>query len=129
MIVKNSKKEKNTVTFDVELDAAEFEKYVNGAYLKARSRIMVPGFRKGKAPRKVIEGMYGSKVFFEDAVNDVKTTQQDLEDKQYLLATGQIDDAHTVPIAAAQAQLSIDLLVQLRNKAIDAYNELMRISL
>ena len=66
---------------------------------------------------------------FEDAVNDVKTTQQDLEDKQYLLATGQIDDAHTVPIAAAQAQLSIDLLVQLRNKAIDAYNELMRISL
>ena len=48
MIVKNSKKEKNTVTFEVELDAAEFEKYVNGAYLKARSRIMVPGFRKGK---------------------------------------------------------------------------------
>ena len=74
----------------------------------------------------------GSSVFrsiLEDAVNDVKTTQQDLEDKQYLLATGQIDDAHTVPIAAAQAQLSIDLLVQLRNKAIDAYNELMRISL
>ena len=66
---------------------------------------------------------------FENAVNDVKTTQADLEDKQYLLATGQIDDAHTVPIAAAQAQLSIDLLVQLRNKALDAYNELMRISL
>ena len=66
---------------------------------------------------------------FENAVNDAKTTQADLEDKQYLLATGQIDDAHTVPIAAAQAQLSIDLLVQLRNKALDAYNELMRISL
>ena len=67
MIVKNSKKEKNTVTFDVELDAAEFEKLVNGAYLKARSRIMVPGFRKGKAPRMVIEGMYGKDVFYEDA--------------------------------------------------------------
>ncbi len=67
MIVKNSKKEKNTVTFDVELDAAEFEKYVNGAYLKARSRIMVPGFRKGKAPRMVIEGMYGKDVFYDDA--------------------------------------------------------------
>ena len=52
-----------------------------------------------------------------------------LEDKQYLLATGQIDDAHTVPIAAAEAQLSVDLLVQLRNKAVEAYNELMRISL
>lgn len=74
----------------------------------------------------------GANIFrsiFEDAVNDVKTTQKDLEDKQYLLATGQIDDVHTVPIAAAQAQLSIDLLVQLRNKAMDAYNELMRISL
>lgn len=67
MIVKNSKKEKNTVTFDVELDAAEFEKFVNGAYLKARSRIMVPGFRKGKAPRMVIEGMYGKDVFYDDA--------------------------------------------------------------
>ncbi|MBR5230047.1 MAG: flagellar hook-basal body complex protein FliE [Firmicutes bacterium] len=66
---------------------------------------------------------------FEDAIQDVKNSQADLENKQYLLTTGQIDDAHTVPIAAAQAQLSIDLLVQLRNKAMDAYNELMRISL
>jgi flagellar hook-basal body complex protein FliE len=69
------------------------------------------------------------KSIFEDAINDVKTTQQDLEDKQYLLVTGQIDDGHTVSIAAAQAELSIDLLVQLRNKAVDAYNELMQISL
>ena len=89
-------------------------------------------FGKENAIGQTIKTDAGSSVFrsiFEDAVNDVKTTQQDLEDKQYLLATGQIDDAHTVPIAAAQAQLSIDLLVQLRNKAIDAYNELMRISL
>ncbi len=70
MIVKNTNKEKNTVTFDVELDAAEFEKYVDGAYRKARSRIMVPGFRKGKAPRMVIEGMYGKNVFHEDAFED-----------------------------------------------------------
>ena len=89
-------------------------------------------FGKENAIGQTTKADAGSSVFrsiFEDAVNDVKTTQQDLEDKQYLLATGQIDDAHTVPIAAAQAQLSIDLLVQLRNKAIDAYNELMRISL
>ncbi len=67
MIVKNVKREKNTVTFDVELDAAEFEKFVNEAYRKNRGRIMVPGFRKGKAPRMVIEGMYGADVFYDDA--------------------------------------------------------------
>ena len=39
--------------------------------LKNRSRINVPGFRKGKAPRKIIEGMYGANVFYEDAINDI----------------------------------------------------------
>lgn len=66
---------------------------------------------------------------FQNAVNDAKTKEKVYEDKLYLLTTGQIDDAHTVPIAAAQAQLSIDFLVQLRNKAVEAYNEIMRISL
>ena len=66
---------------------------------------------------------------FNNAVNDVKQTQANLEQQQYLLATGQIDDTHTVPIAASEAQMAVDMLVQLRNKAIDAYNELMRISL
>jgi trigger factor len=54
MIVKNSVKENNTVKFDVELSHAEFDKYVNAVYLKSRSKITVPGFRKGKAPRMVI---------------------------------------------------------------------------
>ena len=75
------------------------------------------------------EGTALFKDVFSDAILNVKDTQKNLEDKQYLLATGQIDDAHTVPIAAAEAQLSVDLLVQLRNKAVEAYNELMRISL
>ncbi len=66
---------------------------------------------------------------FSNAVENVKSTQSDLEEKQYLLATGQIDDTHTVSLAAAEAQLSVDLLVELRNKAIESYNELMRISL
>ena len=70
MIVKNCSKEHNTVTFQVELDPAEFEKHVNGAYLKNRSRIQVAGFRRGKAPRKVIEGFYGKDVFYEEAVED-----------------------------------------------------------
>ncbi|MCI8321261.1 MAG: flagellar hook-basal body complex protein FliE [Dorea sp.] len=77
----------------------------------------------------VEEGTALFKDIFSDMVQNVKDTQKNLEDKQYLLATGQIDDAHTVPIAAAEAQLSVDLLVQLRNKAVEAYNELMRISL
>lgn len=66
---------------------------------------------------------------FNNAVKDVKDTQANLEQQQYLLATGQIDDAHTVPIAASEAQMAVDMLVQLRNKALESYNELMRISL
>lgn len=66
---------------------------------------------------------------FKNAIQDVADTQANLEQQQYLLATGQIDDAHTVPSAAAEAQLTVDLLVQLRNKALDSYNELMRINL
>ncbi|MBQ2896612.1 MAG: trigger factor, partial [Oscillospiraceae bacterium] len=70
MIVTNAAREKNIVTFEVRLDAAEFEKYVNDAYKQNKSRINVPGFRKGRAPRMVIEGMYGKEVFYDDAMND-----------------------------------------------------------
>ncbi len=72
MILKNvEKKEKNTAVFTVESDAAEFEKAVNDAYLKNRSSISIPGFRKGKAPRAVIEGMYGHEVFYQDAMDEL----------------------------------------------------------
>ena len=72
MIVKNvEKKENNEVTFQVEVDKDAFEEAVNGAYLKNKKTITVPGFRKGKAPRMVIEGMYGAEVFYEDAFEDL----------------------------------------------------------
>ena len=72
MIVKNiEKKEDNTVSFQVCCDAAEFEKAVNAAYLKAKKNISIPGFRKGKAPRVIIEGMYGSEVFYQDAMDEM----------------------------------------------------------
>ena len=72
MIVKNvEKKEKSTVSFDVLCDAAEFEKAVDAAYRKNKSKIFVQGFRKGKAPRMVIEGMYGKDVFYEDATDEL----------------------------------------------------------
>ena len=72
MILKNvEKKENNTAAFVVESDAAEFEKAVNDAYRKNRSSISIPGFRKGKAPRAVIEGMYGPEVFYQDAMDEL----------------------------------------------------------
>ena len=62
------------------------------------------------------------------AVQNVKTTQADVEEQQYLLATGQLQDAHSLPIAEAKAQVSLDLLIALRNKAMESYNELMKMS-
>ncbi len=72
MIVKNvEKKENNAAVFQVESDAAEFASAVNGAYLKNKSSIYIPGFRKGKAPRAVVEGMYGKEVFYQDAMDEL----------------------------------------------------------
>ncbi len=72
MILKNiEKKEHNSATFTVTADAAEFEKAVNGAYQKNKKDVYIPGFRKGKAPRQVIEGMYGKEVFYQDAMDDL----------------------------------------------------------
>lgn len=70
MLLKNvEKKEDNTVVFQVEAEKDEFEKAVNSAYLKNRGQIYIPGFRKGKAPRAVIEGMYGHEVFYQDSLD------------------------------------------------------------
>ncbi|MCQ2452419.1 MAG: trigger factor [Oscillospiraceae bacterium] len=67
-LVSCEKKEKSTCSVVVEATAAEFDTACNQAYQKMKSRIAVPGFRKGKAPRKIVENMYGSGVFYEDAL-------------------------------------------------------------
>lgn len=61
--------ETNKYELEIEISAEDFEAAIEKAYLKARKNIAVPGFRKGKAPRKLIEKEYGEQVFFEDAVN------------------------------------------------------------
>lgn len=63
--------EKSTVTFQVEVDGEAFEKAVAAAYQKNKKDIFIQGFRKGKAPRAIVEGMYGKDVFYEDAVNEI----------------------------------------------------------
>ena len=77
----------------ISVDAEGFEKALQSAYLKARGRININGFRKGKAPRKMIEQLYGENVFFEDAVNDLVRTDitKVLEEEDYdLIATPEI---------------------------------------
>lgn len=74
------------------------------------------------------EGIAAFKGIFEEAINNVRTTEDTLAKEQYRLATGQIEDPHTVMIAENNAQLSVDLLVALRSAALQTYNEIMRIS-
>ncbi len=71
MNVKSTEKKSNQVTVVVEIDRELMESGVNKAYLKARKNIMLPGFRKGKAPRKMIEAMYGAHVFYEDGLEEI----------------------------------------------------------
>lgn len=65
---------------------------------------------------------------FNQVVGQVYETQADVENKQYLLATGQLDDAHSLPIAEAKAALSLDVLITLRNKALESYNDLIKMN-
>ncbi|CCQ96760.1 Trigger factor [[Clostridium] ultunense Esp] len=63
------KKENNKAFFNIEIGEDEFEKAIQKAYLKNRNRFTIPGFRRGKVPRKIIEMNYGEGVFYEEALN------------------------------------------------------------
>ncbi len=71
MNIKSVEKNGNQATVVVEIDKELMESGVNKAYLKQRKNIMLPGFRKGKAPRKMIEAMYGAHVFYEDGLEEI----------------------------------------------------------
>ena len=69
MSVQVEKLEKNMAKLTIEVSAAEFEKALEDAFLKNKNKISVPGFRKGKVPRQMLEKMYGPEIFYEDAAN------------------------------------------------------------
>jgi len=71
MSLQVEKLEKSMAKLTIEVPAEEFEKACEKVYQKQKSRIQIPGFRKGKAPRKMIENMYGKEVFYEDAANEL----------------------------------------------------------
>lgn len=71
MSLQVEKLEKNMAKLTIEAPADEFEKAVEKSYQKNKNRMSVPGFRKGKVPRKMLEKMYGTQIFFEDAINDL----------------------------------------------------------
>ncbi|MDE6031897.1 MAG: trigger factor, partial [Oscillospiraceae bacterium] len=73
-ILSQNKTAANTTAVEFKFSAEEFEAAISAAYNKQKSRITVPGFRKGKAPRKIIERQYGESVFYEDAVNSLYNT-------------------------------------------------------
>ncbi len=93
-LVSTNKIDATKYELEIKIDAEGFEKAVQNAYMKARKRISVNGFRKGKAPRKMIEQIYGENVFYEDAVNALVNTDvaPTLEETDYeLVATPEIN--------------------------------------
>ncbi len=71
MNIKSTERNGNEATIVVEIDKELMETGVNKAYMKARKSIQIPGFRKGKAPRKMIEAMYGAHIFYEDGLEEI----------------------------------------------------------
>ena len=73
------------------------------------------------------QGIFGD--IFQSAIENVKQTEAEKNEAEYLLATGQLDNPALLTIASTKNQIAVELLVQLRNKALEAYQEITRISL
>lgn len=88
-LVSTNKIDATKYELEIKVDGEGFEKALQNAYMKARKRININGFRKGKAPRKMVEQLYGENVFYEDAVNALVNTEvgPTIEDTDYELIT------------------------------------------
>ena len=135
MIVKNvEKKENNTAVFQVESDAAEFEAAVNGAYLKNKASIYIPGFRKGKAPRAVVEGMYGKDVFYQDALDELapKAFEQGVKESDLrFVGAPSISDVNVTDERTAVFSFTVTLYPEVtlgQYKGIEASRETVTVS-
>ena len=89
MIVKSNERNGNVATIVVEIEKDLMEKGAQAAYLKQRKNIMIPGFRRGKAPRKMIEKMYGAHVFYEDGLEEIFPEVYDFAIAAQVKACGQ----------------------------------------
>ena len=94
-IKSNEKKENSAIELVIEVSAAEFDAAINKVYNKQKKNIMVPGFRKGKVPRKMVEKMYGEQVFFEDAVEEAYPAAYDAA----------LKEADIVPVAYPKLEI------------------------
>ncbi len=92
-----------------------------------RSAAELSAPKQTQQPQQAAGGMFAD--IFHQAINNVKETESALARTQYQLATGQLDDIHSYTIAASKAAAAGELVIQLRSRALDAYNEIMRINL
>ena len=135
MIVKNvEKQENNTAVFQVESDAAEFEAAVNSAYLQNKASIYIPGFRKGKAPRAVVEGMYGKDVFYQDALDELapKAFEQGVKESELrFVGAPSISDVNVTDERTAVFSFTVTLYPEVtlgQYKGIEASRESVTVS-
>lgn len=94
--------------------------------MEALARAQGAQTEKAAASGKAGESVFGS--IFNSLIQNVKDTDAEFTQAQYLLATGQLDNPAQIGIAAYKNEIAVDLLIQLRNRALDAYNELKNMS-
>ena len=134
MNVKNVEKENGAAKVTIEIARDEFQTALDKAYAKIRKDIMIPGFRKGKAPRKFVERMYGSQVFYEDAVNEIfPEIYESAIVKQELKAVGQpsVTDMQTPEDGSVVLTVSTELYPEVtlgEYKGIEVPKETVSIS-